>query len=340
MRGVKVGRQGVGHGVVHAQANVGEAHAGDVLGKRHALAAGAGNAALGFRHGVAQVLGDELDGLEVEHVRHLPGALGGVALDGVGEGVHAGGGSKAGGHGGHHLGVDHGDLGSVVGVDADELADLLHVGDDVVDGDLGRGAGGGGHGDGEHGVVLGGGDALERAHVGELGVGDDHADGLGGVHGGAAADGHDGVGLGSLKGLNTVGDVLDGGVGLDVGVYAVGDAGLVEQVGDLCGDAELHQVGVGADEHLLVTAALELARNLGDGAGPVVGDGVENNAIGHDGSFLDDQVCGVAACPCRVERPPRGWSHNTPKSAFLYIDETFQVELTAHREIPSTRRVR
>ena len=72
------------HGVVDAQADVGEAHAGDVLGERHAFTAGAGNAALGLGHGVAQVLGDELDGLEVEHVGHLPGALGGVALDGVG----------------------------------------------------------------------------------------------------------------------------------------------------------------------------------------------------------------------------------------------------------------
>ena len=42
MRGVVVGGQGVGHGVVDAQADVGEAHAGDVLAESHALAAGAG----------------------------------------------------------------------------------------------------------------------------------------------------------------------------------------------------------------------------------------------------------------------------------------------------------
>ena len=137
-------------------------------------------------------------------------------------------------------------------------------------------------GDGEHGVVLGGGDALKGAHVGELGVGDDDADGLGAVHGGAAADGDDGIGLGSLEGLNAVGNVLDGGVGLDVGVDAVGDAGLIQQVGDLGGDAELHQIGVGADKDLLVAAALQLAGDLLDGAGAMIGDGVENDAISHD----------------------------------------------------------
>ena len=63
----------------------------------------------------------------MEHVGELPGALGGVALDGVGQSVHTGGSGQAGGHGGHHVGVDDGDLGGVVGVDAHELADLLGV---------------------------------------------------------------------------------------------------------------------------------------------------------------------------------------------------------------------
>ena len=39
----------------------------------------------------------------------VPGGLGDVALDGVGQGVHAGGGGQALGHGGHHIGVDDGD---------------------------------------------------------------------------------------------------------------------------------------------------------------------------------------------------------------------------------------
>lgn len=134
---------------------------------------------------------------------------------------------------------------------------------------------------------------------------------VGEAHG---ADGHDGVGLGGLEGLDAVGDVLDGGVGLDVGVDAVGDAGLVEQIGDLGRDAELHQVGVGADEHLLVAAARELARNLGDCAGPMTGDGVENDAVCHD-AFLSTG-CNGARTPC-----PRAPSCMTPS---LYDLEQLQ----------------
>ena len=281
VRGVVVSGQGVSHGVVDAQANVGEAHAGDILAKGHALAAGAGLAGLGLGDGVTQVLADQLNSLKVEHVGELPSALGGVALNGVGQRVHAGGGGQTGGHGSHHIGVDDGDLGGVVGVDAHELADLLGVGDDVVDGHLGSGTGGRRHSDGEHGVVLSGSNALEAADIGELGVVDDDANGLGGVHGGAATDGHDGVSLGGLEGLDAVLDVLDSGVGLNLGVEAPSDAGGVELVGHLSGNAKLDQVGIGADEDLLVAATLELAGDLLDGAGTMIRDGIENETISH-----------------------------------------------------------
>ena len=281
VRGVVVSGQGVSHGVIDAQANVREAHAGDILTKSHALAAGAGLAGLGLGNGVAQVLADQLDGLKVEHVGELPSALGGVALDGVGQSVHAGGSGQAGGHGSHHVGVDDGDLGGVVGVDAHELADLLGVGDDVVDGHLSSGTGGRRHGDGEHGVVLSGSNALEAADIGELGVVDDDADGLGSVHRGAATDGHDSISLGGLEGLDAVLDVLDSGVGLDLGVEAPSDAGGIELVGHLSGNAKLDQIGVGADEDLLVAATLELAGDLLDGAGTMIRNGVENETISH-----------------------------------------------------------
>ena len=281
MRGVVVSGQGVSHGVVDAQANIGEAHAGDILAKSHALAAGAGLTGLGLGDGVAQVLADQLNGLKVEHVGELPGALGGVALDGVGQSVHAGGSGQAGRHRSHHVRIDDGDLGGVVGIDAHELADLLGVGDDVVDGHLSSGTGGRRHGDGEHGVVLSRSNALEAADIGKLGVVDDDADGLSGVHGGAATDGHDSVSLGGLEGLDAVLDVLDGGVGLDLGVEAPSDAGGVELVGHLSGNAKLDQIGVGADEDLLVAATLELAGDLLDGAGTMIRDGIENETISH-----------------------------------------------------------
>ena len=94
---------------------------------------------------------------------------------------------------------------------------LSHVGDDIVDGHLGGRAGGGGNGDDGHAGLLGGRHALQAAHVGELGVVDDDADGLGGVHGGAAADGDDVIRARGLEGGHAGLDVLNGGVGLDVG---------------------------------------------------------------------------------------------------------------------------
>ena len=141
---------------------------------------------------------------------------------------------------------------------------------------------GGGHGDGEDSVLLGGGHTLQAAHIGELGVVGDDADGLGGVHGGAAADGHDAVGGGSLEGGHAVLYVFNGGVGLDVAVHFVGEAGGVQQIGDLGGHAELDQVGVGADESLFVAPAGKLGNDVFDSAVAVVGNGVENNTGCHN----------------------------------------------------------
>ena len=97
----------------------------------------------------------------VEHVAHFPCTLGDKTFNGVGQRVHTGGGGERRGHGGHHIGVDDGNLWDVVSVNADELALLLNIGDNVVDGDFSRVLGGRRDGDGEDGVLLGGGDALE-----------------------------------------------------------------------------------------------------------------------------------------------------------------------------------
>ena len=262
VRGVVVSGQGVSHGVVDAQANVGEAHAGDILAKSHALAAGAGLTGLGLGDGVAQVLADQLNGLKVEHIGELPSALGGVALDGVGQCVHASGSGQAGGHGSHHVGIDDSNLGGIVGVDAHELADLLGVGDDVVDGHLGGGTGGRRHGDGEHGVVLSGSNALEAADIGELGVVDDDADGLCGIHGGAAADGDQVVSAGCLKCFNTVLDILDRRVCFNIGVELVVKTVCGQNVGYFGGNLEFYEIRVGTYERLFKAVGFRLVRDL------------------------------------------------------------------------------
>ena len=278
---IVVGRQGVRHRVIHAQTHVGEAHTGHVLTQSHTLAALGG-----VGHGAPQGGGDDADGLDVEHIRQSPGALGDVTLNGVGQSIHTRSGGEGSGHGGHHIGIHNGHHGNIVGIHADELALLLHVGDDVVDGDLGGGAGGGGDGDDGHAGVLGGSHALQGADVSELGVGDDDADGLGGVHGGAAADGDDAVSLGCLEGLHTVLHVLNGGVGLDVREDGVGDGGGIQQVGDLGGHAELDEVGVGGDEGLGKAAGLDLIDDGGDGTRAVVGGLVEHELVHSAISFL------------------------------------------------------
>ena len=122
------------------------------------------------------------DGLQVQAVGQSPGSLGGVAFDGVGQSVHAGGSGQALGHGGHHVGVNNGDIGNIINVDADELTLALHVGDNVVDGSFGSGAGGGGNSDGEDGGVLGRSNAFQRTDICKLGVIDDDADVLSGIH--------------------------------------------------------------------------------------------------------------------------------------------------------------
>ena len=75
--------------------------------------------------------------------------------------------------------------------------------------------------------------------------------------------------------------VGDGGVGLDLAVNSIGKVCSIQQIGDLLGDTELDQVGVGADEDLLVATTLELAGDLLDGAGTMIRDGIENETISH-----------------------------------------------------------
>ena len=167
-------------------------------------------------------------------------------------------------------------------VHADEFAFLLHVGDDVVDRHLRGGTGGRGNGDGRYGVVLRRSDAFERTDVLEFRIGDDDADGLRGVHGRAAADGDDGVRAAGFERRHTVLDVFNGRVRLDAGIDGIGDLSLVEQIGDLGGDAELHEIGVGADKDVLPSARGCEGWDLLDRSLAVIGDGIENDAVRHN----------------------------------------------------------
>ena len=76
------------------------------------------------------------------------------------------------------------------------------------------------------------------------------------------------------------------GVGLDLTVHAVGKVCGVQQVGDLLGDAELDQIGVRADESLLVAAGGQLGNDVLDCAVAVVGNSVQYNTTCHRNSLL------------------------------------------------------
>ncbi len=149
-------------------------------------------------------------------------------------------------------------------------------------------------------MVLGVGNALQRDDVGVLGVLGDDADGLGGVHRGAATHGDDAVSAGSLEGLDAVLHVLDGGVGLDLLEELPSDASLVEEVGDLGGDAKLHEVGVRGDESLLEATALDLAGDLLDGALAVIRDVVQDETISHSALLSLVNARMSALCPTTV----------------------------------------
>src|SRR5699024_9811952 len=276
VRGIVQSAQAVCHAVHNAQADVGKAHAGDVLRQGHAFAAFSR-----VGHCAAQILTDQADSLQVEHIGLFRGTLGDQSLNGMCQGVHAGGGGQAFGHRAHHISVNNGDLGDVVGVHTDKLALFLHVGDDIVDGDLGRGAGGGGNRDCKDCVLLGGGYAFQAADIGKFGVVDDNADSFGGIHRRTAADGHDAVCARSLEGLDAVLNVFNCGVGLDFTVDAVGKVGRVQQGGDFGGNAKLDQVRVRADKRLCIAAGGQFRHNVFNRAFAVVGNGVQNNAVCH-----------------------------------------------------------
>ena len=134
-------------------------------------------------------------------------------------------------------------------------------------------------------MILRGSDTLKGQNIREFRVCDDDADGLGRVHGRAAADGDNGISAGSLEGSHPVLDILDRGVGLDLGVDAVSDARLVEKVRDFCRDTELDEVGIGADEDLREALTLSDAGNLLYGPLAMVGYGVQYDSVCHVFSF-------------------------------------------------------
>ena len=217
----------------------------------------------------------------------------------MGQGIHTGGSSQAGRHGAHHIRIHNGNFGDIVGIHTDKLALLLHICDHIVDGYLCCGTGSGGHSNGEYRVVLGGGHTLQAAHVGKLRVAGDDAYGLGSIHSRTAADGYDAVCARSLERSNTVLYILDGGIGLDVAVYLIGEGSGIQQAGHLFGDAEADQIRVGADKGLFIAAGSQLRQNIFHGALAVIGNCVQYDTVCHNDRLL---YSGKPRCIIRAVR--------------------------------------
>ena len=61
----------------------------------------------------------------------------------------------------------------------------------------------------------------------------------------------------------------------------MGDTDLVQHVGNLVDLAGLDNMAAAGDERSLIAAAAQLSADLFDGAGAVIGNRIQNNAICH-----------------------------------------------------------
>ena len=118
-----------------------------------------------------------------------------------------------------------------------------------------------------------------------LGVVDDDADALCGIHGGAAADGDKAVCAGLLVGFNTGLDVFDGGVGLNLVIYLISDAGIVQHLEHLGGYIELHKALIGYYQHLLEASVFHLIGDNADCACSKIRGLIKNESVYHNVPF-------------------------------------------------------
>ena len=161
---------------------------------------------------------------------------------------------REGGHTLHQLRVVDGDLGGDSPVHNGHLHLPAGVGDDAESGDLRGGAGGGVHRHQGHWGAAGLVNAL--VVVDGPAVGGHHADALGAVVGGAAAQREDGVAAVLLKHRYASGNILIGGVWLGPGEYDGVHTGLCQDLLDLSRHAALMEELVGDDHRLMAAQAL------------------------------------------------------------------------------------
>ena len=249
----------VRHGVAHAQKCVGEGHTGHAGGVCHVLA-GFGVLRAVFVGG-GQVLENQLQTPQRQTVGVVRGHHGGVGFQGVGHGVDAGGRGQTLGGVHHHVGVHDGHFRQQLVVRQRILDAGGFIGDDGEGSHLGAGTGGGGDGDeirlfahlGEGVDTLA--DIHEaHGHVLEIRLGMliQHPHDLARVHGGAAADGENQIGLEGRHLRRALSGTGEGGIGSYVVEGGMGNPHSVQLLLHRLRVAVLVQERVGDDECLLV----------------------------------------------------------------------------------------
>jgi len=119
--------------MVDAEADVGEAHAGDVLAESHFFT----SLQIAF-YGFAQPFADDFNGLQMHHICQFPSALGDIAFDSMYQGIHTSESAQAFRHGCAHIRIDDGDDGDIVGIGTNEFTIFFFIGDDVIDSNFRR----------------------------------------------------------------------------------------------------------------------------------------------------------------------------------------------------------
>ena len=172
-------------------------------------------------------------------------------------------------------------------VNANHLAVLLNICDNVVDSNLGSSTSCGRNCDYRHCRLLCGSYALQGAYISELRVVDDDTDSLCGIHGRTAADSYKVISAALLERCNAGLNVFDRGVRLDIIVNLVSKTVFIQNVEYLLGNAELDEVGVGAYECLLECPVLRFYSDVGDCPCAMIRRLVEYKSVYHDNfSFL------------------------------------------------------
>ena len=276
MRRIVEGSQRVSHRVHDTQTDIREAHTGNVLRLGHTLTS---HDILTILHSVVEVLMNQLDGLELEHIAHGPGTRRDVAFDGVRQGVHTRSGGQTLRHRHHQLAVNHGAHRNVVRVYADHLLLVLLVRDDVVDRHLRSRTGRRRKGKGRNSTVLRGGHTLQRTYILKLGVVVDDTYRLGRINRRATTQGHDTIGTRSLECSQCIQHILDGRIGLDVRENLIGNRCPLQDLLHLGCYAKFHQIFIRDKHHLLIAAFLNLVGNHRAATCSVVGGFVQYNAI-------------------------------------------------------------